>query len=258
MRKYILAVLAVAFSLTVNAQMSQTQKIINATLKGWQLELRAGYNLGGTAPVPLPEEIRSMDSYSPKIPFTIEADFLRFFGEKKKWGLSWGVKLENKAMDTKATVKNYGMEIFGDEGERVAGRWTGGVRTKVDNSYLTFPILAVYKVHPRTNIRAGVYLSYMIDGEFSGYVYDGYLRQEDPTGLKVPYGDGKTASYDFSDELRKFQCGAQLGVDWMAFKHLKVFADLTWGLNDIFNNDFKTITFSMYPIYFNFGLGYLF
>lgn len=35
-------------------------------------------------------------------------------------------------------------------------------------------------------------------------------------------------------------------------------ADLTWGLNNIFKNDFHTITFAMYPIYLNIGFGYAF
>jgi len=47
-------------------------------------------------------------------------------------------------------------------------------------------------------------------------------------------------------------------VDWKAFKHLKVHADLNWGLNDIFNKDFKTVTFDMYAIYLNVGFGYAF
>ena len=34
--------------------------------------------------------------------------------------------------------------------------------------------------------------------------------------------------------------GAQLGGEWKAFKHLNVYADLTWGLNDIFKKDFDT------------------
>ena len=41
-------------------------------------------------------------------------------------------------------------------------------------------------------------------------------------------------------------------------KHLNVNADLTWGLNDIFQKDFQTITFAMYPIYLNVGFGYAF
>jgi hypothetical protein len=100
--------------------------------------------------------------------------------------------------------------------------------------------------------------SYLMDGDFSGHVYEGYLRKDDPTGEKVNFNNGAIASYDFSSDLRNFQWGAQLGVDWKAFKHLKVFADLTWGLNDIFQKDFQTISFAMYPIYLNFGFGYAF
>ena len=66
------------------------------------------------------------------------------------------------------------------------------------------------------------------------------------------------ATYDFSDNLRKFQWGLQLGGEWRAFKHLNVYADLTWGLNDIFKKDFDTISFAMYPIYLNIGFGYAF
>ena len=49
-----------------------------------------------------------------------------------------------------------------------------------------------------------------------------------------------------------------LGGEWRAFKHLNVYADLTWGLNDIFKKDFDTISFAMYPIYLNVGFGYAF
>lgn len=68
----------------------------------------------------------------------------------------------------------------------------------------------------------------------------------------------RVATYDFSNDLRKFQWGMQLGGEWKAFKHLNVYADLSWGLNDIFKKDFKTITFAMYPIYLNLGFGYAF
>ncbi len=258
-KRIIVASLAsMAFFASLNAQQSRTQAIMNAALQGWDIELRAGINIGGPSPLPLPEELRSIDSYSPTLPFSFEANFIKRFDERQKWGILFGVKLENKNMETKATVKNYGMEIVGDEGQKVSGRWTGGVQTSVKNSYLTFPILGTYKVHPRTNIKAGVFLSYMMDGKFNGYVYDGYLREGDPTGLKNEFKDGKTTTYDFSKDLRKFQWGLQAGVDWRAFTHLKVYADLTWGLNAIYRKDFNTITFNMYPIYLNCGIGYLF
>lgn len=238
-----------------NAQLSRTQKIINAAIKGWNIELRAGYNIGGTSPIPLPAEIRQIKSYKPSVGFSGEADFTRFFD--KHWGMGIGVKIENKNMETDARVKNYGMEIIND-GALASGRWTGGVKTSVRNSFLTFPIVGVYKVHPRTNLKLGVFLSYLIEGKFDGYVYDGYLRNGDPTGEKAVFTDGATATYDFSNDLSKFQWGLQAGVDWEAFKHLKLYADLSWGLKSAFPDSFKTITFNMYPIYFNVGVGYLF
>ena len=258
MKKIIIAALLAITTATAPAQVNRTQALINAALKGWDIELRMGYNLGGTSPMPLPEEIRKIDSYSPGLPLSLEANFIKRFDTYKKWGLLFGVKVETKAMETKATVKNYGMEIIGDDGSRVAGRWTGGVQTDVENYYLTFSVLGTYRVHPRTNIKAGVFMSYVMRRKFNGYVYEGYLRNGDPTGEKTSFTDGQTASYDFSDNLRRFQWGAQVGVDWQAFKHLKLYADLTWGLNDTFKNDFKTITFSMYPIYVNLGVGYAF
>lgn len=258
MKKYILTVIAALTVFAGFSQVSRTKALINASLKNWEIELRAGYNIGGVAPLPLPQEIRKLESYSPTLPFSVEADFTKRFGSENKWGILFGVKMENKNMDTKAKVKNYNMEIVGDGGEKVGGRWTGGVQTSVRNSYLTFPILGVYRVHPRTNIKLGVFLSYMMEGKFEGYVYDGYLRQGDPTGLKVEYSGDDVATYDFSDDLRTFQWGAQAGVDWKAFKHLKLYADLTWGLNNVFHSDFKTITFDMHPIYLNLGVGYIF
>ena len=54
-------------------------------------------------------------------------------------------------------------------------------------------------------MKAGVYASHILEGEFSGNVYDGYLREENPTGDKVSIEGDKSAKYDFSEELRHFQ-----------------------------------------------------
>lgn len=240
------------------AQENQNQTLINAALHGWEYEIRAGISIGGTSPLPLPAEIRSIDSYNPTLAFVLEGNTIKWLGTAKKWGLITGLRLENKNMVTKATVKNYGMEIIGSDGNGLKGNWTGGVQTKVRNAYITVPLLAAYKISSRWRAKLGLYASYLMDEEFSGYVYDGYLREGDPTGKKVNFSNGAVATYDFSDDLRRFAWGLQIGADWRAFKHLNVFADLTWGLNDIFKNDFKTVTFNMYPIYLNVGFGYAF
>lgn len=244
--------------LPVQAQKDRNQSIISSYLHGWEYSVRAGFNLGGTSPLPLPQEIRSIDSYRPGVGISIEGRTTKWFDEKKKWGLTLGIRLENRSMETKAMTKNYGMEILNADGGKLAGLWTGGVQTKVKNSYLTVPILANYRINDRWSVSAGPYLSYLTEGNFSGYVYDGHLRTPDQGGSRVNFSEGNTATYDFSDELRHFQWGVQAGVEWRAFKHLTVHADLNWGLNDIFNKDFDTIDFGMYSIYLNVGFGYAF
>ena len=100
--------------------------------------------------------------------------------------------------------------------------------------------------------------AFAFKNNFDGHVFDGYLRVEDPTGDKVEFNGDSRASYDFADELRAFQWGLQGGVSWSAYKHLVVNANLAWGCNNIFESSFKTISFNMYPIYLNFGFGYVF
>lgn len=129
------------------AQENQNRTLINAALHGWEYEIRAGVSIGGTSPLPLPVEIRSIDAYNPTLAFMLEGNAIKWLGKTKKWGVITGVRLETKNMITKATVKNYGMEIIGNDGNRLKGNWTGGVKTKVRNAYITVPVLGAYKIN---------------------------------------------------------------------------------------------------------------
>ena len=91
MKKYILTVIAALSVFAGFSQVSRTNALINASLKNWEIELRAGYNIGGVAPLPLPQEIRKLESYSPTLPFSVEADFTKRFGSENKWGILFGV-----------------------------------------------------------------------------------------------------------------------------------------------------------------------
>ncbi|MDH6343426.1 hypothetical protein M2480_002986 [Parabacteroides sp. PFB2-12] len=256
LRYFILLVAGCALLQTARAQEESTRALEWSTTHGLEYSLKAGFNIGGTAPIPFPEEIREIKGYSPKLNLLIEGDVTKWFNSR--WGALVGIRLETKAMDTKAQVKNYGMELSIGGEPPVTGRWTGMVKTNVSHTYLSVPLLATYKISPRWKLQGGAFLSYMFDGDFSGEVYDGYLRDGDPTGEKTVIDGEQKAFYDFSDELRSFQWGAQVGAEWRAFKKFTVNANLTWGLNDAFKRDFKTITFAMYPIYLNAGFGYVF
>ena len=162
--KFFIAILtfSILHSISVKAQEERNKGIIWSSLRGLEYEVKAGFSIGGTSPLPLPKEIRSIDSYNPNMAIAIEGNATKWFGSDKKWGMLLGLRLENKSMTTKATVKNYNMEIIGDGGEKVSGVWTGGVKTKVKNSYLTIPILAKYKLTKRWNLTVGPYFSYML------------------------------------------------------------------------------------------------
>ncbi len=229
--------------------------LIRAALKGWHLRLGAGFNVGGAAPFPMPREIRHINSYNPLLNIAIEGNVVKNFGNSP-WGISVGVRLERKGMETDATVKNYHMEAVNADGSgRINGAWTGHVKTKLDNTYITFPIVGTYDISQRWQVSAGLFLAYRTSGSFTGEAHDGYIRDQNPTGEKA---EVTRATYDFSSSLRRFHWGIQAGGQFKAYKHLAVKADLQWGVNGIFPADFESVTFALYPIYATFGFAYLF
>lgn len=257
-KRYIIGIFAVALgSIAATAQVDRSAGIIRSMLHGVEYEVYAGANIGGASPLPLPAEIREINSYNPQLNFHIGANVTKWLDVQKKWGVAVGLRLETKGMETKATVKNYGMAIIQD-GATVSGRWTGKVQTRYHSQQLVVPLTAVFKAHRRLKVHAGPYLAFAFNNDFDGYVYEGYLRDGDPTGTKWSFEGDARASYDFGDNLRHFQWGMQGGITWTAYKHLLVNANLAWGCNDIFESSFKTVTFNLYPIYLNFGFGYLF
>ena len=94
-KNYILTLTALLFSLSIAAQSNRNRTLINAALHGWEYEIRAGFNIGGTLPQPFPEEIRSIDSYTPTLSVSIE-------GNMTKWlGVNDGESLPASAWKTK-------------------------------------------------------------------------------------------------------------------------------------------------------------
>jgi len=254
----IVIVLLFIHSMSVFAQQDRDSVLINLEKKGWEYEIKAGCNIGGIMPLGMPREIRSIDSYSPRLNGSFEgmATYWLFI-KNRKWGVSTGLRIESKGMHAGATVKSYSTEII-TNGSHVAGYWTGDVNTKYNCTFLGLPVLADYRINKRWIVNAGIYVSYMLEGNFSGYVSNGYLREGTPVGEKLEFKDGKTATYDFDSELRRFEFGPEIGASWKAFNHFNLNAELTYGFDNIFKSSFKTITFNLYPVYLNVGFGYIF
>ena len=66
MKTNIFVVCLILFGSLLHAQNEGTETLVQSEEKGWEYELKAGVNIGGASPTPLPEEIRNIKGYSPK------------------------------------------------------------------------------------------------------------------------------------------------------------------------------------------------
>lgn len=225
------------------------------SLDSLQLRARAGYNIGGTSPLPLPASIRSIDSYSLTPSFMVGFDAT--LPLKGQWGIAAGLHFENKGMKGDVTTKAYYMELVkGDS--KVSGLFTGQVQQKVTQWMLTVPVQATLQLGQKVMLKGGPYLSVLLSKDFSGIASDGYLREGNPTGAKIMIGskEGEWATYDLDDDMRSMQFGIGVGADWQVYKGLGVSADLNWGLTGIFPGNYKTVEQTLYPIYGTIGVFY--
>ena len=134
MKTFLIAILASVIALPAAAQEKEyaadNKNIINSALMGWQIRLSAGYNIGGTAPLPLPREIRTIEGYNPELNFAIEGNAEKMFGQGN-WGIRCGIRFETKGMTTKAGTKNYHMEAWNTDGSgKIQGACRQGIRSQ--------------------------------------------------------------------------------------------------------------------------------
>lgn len=223
------------------------------TLKGFGYGYRMGFTIGGITPVPLPAEIREMVSFSPNGAFMQEIYGYKMLGEKQRLGIYFGERLAVEGMNAEARVKNYQMSIE-QGGDYISGYFTGIDKTEAKLISLKMPLEFMVRVSPRLDFRVGPYAQINLHKEFKGEVYDGCLRENTPVGQKIVFSDGSTASYDFSDDVKNFISGAEVAADFKINKYFGVFGNLDLGFGSVFPDNFETITFKMYPIFFSLGV----
>lgn len=257
-----ITLLTVTVALGASAQSSTNKDGFIRTKDGWEFELKAGVNfLGGTAPMQMPVEIRAIEGYKPRFGSAVEGVATKWFGTKKgepEWGISSGLVIENRSMQSRARVKNYRTTVPMDNNTEITGHWTGMVEMEYTSTLLSLPVLANYRFNKDWKARAGLYVGYQLDGKFGGSVYDGYLRNGTPIGPKMELGEGQQALYDFTPDMQRWQWGARVGGSWRAYRHFSVNLDLNWGFSNLFKKSFKAIPFNMYPIYLQGGFSYQF
>ncbi|MDD5997302.1 MAG: outer membrane beta-barrel protein [Bacteroidales bacterium] len=218
---------------------------------GWGYGCRLGFTIGGITPVPLSAEIREMMTFSPNGAFMQEFYGYKLF--KERFGFYFGERLAIEGMNVEARVKNYHMSIE-QGGDYISGYFTGVDKTEAKLISVKIPIEFMARVNSRLDLRVGPYIQINLHREFKGEVYDGYLRENTPTGQKIIFSDGSKATYDFSEDVKKTCFGAEVAADFEIKNNFGVFANLDYGFRSVFPDDFETISFKMYPIFFSVGL----
>ena len=61
---YILYIGIALCTVVAHAQQERNDAVVRLAKQGWEYTVKAGFNVGGTSPLPLPREIRSIDSYN--------------------------------------------------------------------------------------------------------------------------------------------------------------------------------------------------
>lgn len=222
--------------------------------EGFDYRLRAGISIGGTSPLGLPAEIRTIEGYSPSLVPSIEGNVHYFVS--KPWGVTTGLRLEYKGMHTTAAVQQWYVTMNvsnGDQPGEAQGYFTGTVKTNSVNGYLTIPVIFTYDLGEKWRFGVGGFASFDFDRNFTGEAKDGYLYNVASGRTAV-----ESASYNFSDDVRYFDFGAQLAVDWRVFERLAVSAQFAWSATPIFQSDFHNVSYKLYNIYGNLGFAYLF
>lgn len=220
----------------------------------WESKVFLGYNLGGTTPLPLPAEIRSINSWKPGFGGTLAFHISRWFSPE--WGITTGLAIDIKGMKIDADVKYMHTSLVVGEGDntgRFTGTFSGKNHTTVRNGYLTIPVMAAFRPFQSWTFRLGGYIASQRDAKFEGTASDGYIRNGGPTGDRI---NVEKASFDFSDKVRKVDAGIIASADWFFTDKLAVTGQLSWGLVPLFPSNFEGISYKMYNVYFMLGLGY--
>lgn len=246
MKRLHLLILFLALALETTAQ----------TGKKVSLNVRAGFSIGAATPVGIPVSVRKIESYNPGFQPAVEAGLGYRFSAK--FGLATGLRFEQKGMTTEARVKAY-YTTFNEAGsggnESVTGYFTGRVKTKIKNSYLTLPLHLTYHNNSSFTFKAGGFVSLLLDNRFSGDAREGYIRDQTPVGERE---DIDAASYDFSDNVRRINAGVEIGTDYRLSSNFFASANLNYALTPLMEPGFRSIDFGLHNIYLNLGIGYRF
>lgn len=215
-----------------------------------QHAVHLGYNIGAVTPLSMPENIRKIENYAPGLGLSLGYEFTYRFNAR--FGLATGVRLDWKSMRIEDSVQYFHTVISMDNAE-MEGDFTGRNATRCRNIYLGIPVQAVYHASEKWQLKAGLYMAYLLRPSFEGEVSDGYLRKGNSLGEKINI---PTASFNFDDQLQKVDAGLIAGAAYNFCNRMAVIGDIQWGWVPVFPTAFKGMNFSMYNLFLNIGVSY--
>lgn len=247
MRKGILFLLLVAMQLHLLAQKDNTDSSLSSARK-LEHSIHLGYNIGGSSPVPLPNTIREIKSYSPG--FSPAVGYEAQYSFNGHWGISAGVRYTVKGMKITDSVI-YFHTLISMDSSVFEGDFTGTNKTICKNAYVEIPVTTTFTTRSNWRFKLGLYAGFLVRPSFYGDVTDGYIRKGNSLGEKVAID---TATFNFDNELKKFDLGIQAGAEKVVWKRLAITGNLQWGLIPLFPSSFKGMGFKMNNIFFTLGV----
>lgn len=216
-----------------------------------------GYNIGATLPNNLPREVRSIDAYWPQ--FNPQLGYNVSYRFAEKWSAESGITLDLKGMGVRDKVKYMYTDVNMD-GNNIKGYFTGRNETEVKITYVTVPIRVSYHLNDTWCLKFGAYASYRYSSEFSGTVWDGYLRKTEDKDIinseLINIEEKDVAVFDFGKELRTFDFGLSMGFEHRLNKKFGIYTEATYSLTPIFPKSFTGIDMKMRNIYITVGMAY--
>lgn len=207
-----------------------------------------GYNVGGLAPVPLPNNIRKIEHFSPG--FSPSVGYELSYKISNVWHLNGGVRFDIKGMNITDSVQ-YMHTFITIDSSAFEGDFTGTNKTICKNAYLSVPITAVYSATGNWKFKLGAYAAYLINPSFSGNVSNGYIRKGNSLGEKVVIN---IATFNFDNEQRRFDWGLVVGTEKRFLQTFALSGELQWGMRPVFPASFRGIDFKMTNIFFTLGV----
>lgn len=223
-------------------------------VKKWVHNATLSFNFGATSPVPLPATVRKINSWRPGS--NLSAGYEGLYRFHKSWSLGFGAKLDFRGMTVKNEVlymKTQITVLSGSSSGSFDGYFSGKTKTEIKNAYILVPLYLAYKISPKYRFKLGAYIAYMFHSQFSGVVYDGYIRNGTPVGDKITINE---ATFDLSTQQNMLDYGLLFGAQQYLHGRISLIENFTWGLNPILESSSKAMDFKMYNIYLSLGLAY--